>query len=805
MAEIVADAGVEIDSDLTKFARDLARKIKPIVDAVKAEIAVGADTSKVEKSVAAAKKDIETGKAADVKVDGDTHPLDLSVLLAKRKIEASPAAKVKVEAEVNVDKDRRNIFNTFTQLGSSAGKLFTEGITKGLTNIGETFSDVGRDIVGGIVRAGAILLVTLPAAAGAVVALSQATLILLPLLGAVPGVIAAAGAVAGVAALAFHGMADALAGDKDAINKLSPAAAELVRTLRSFIPALSEVQKSVQQKIFQNLSGPIRELIDAVFPAFRDSVVRIAELINLQLVGALSVLNSEVGRQRINQIFSGVAEIIRGISLSVPSLVDAFLALAAAGTRIFSKVAPKISETIIDVANRIAKFADSGGLEKAFDKAVTFAKDLFNISKQIFEIIKEIGTAVAAGFTSFLGGGEGDKVNNLIGLLQKLREALQNPIIQEALKGIGQALFILLAAVVGATLVIGLLVAIIVRIGEALVATIQAINAFQVSIQNLINTVGAAIAGFLITIVQNIVAMVQGILDSLSRLGQGIQGALLPIPAFFSTIFSAAFAIAQSIVSTGAAFIFGMMAALPGQISGAIASIPGLLSSLFNTAMGAARNAVSAGIQQVQSLMASIPGRIRSAIGDLSGLLTGAGRSIVQGLIDGIQSKIGSLKSAASNLASAVKNYLPNSPAKAGPFRGRGAPEKSGAHIASAVAQGLRDGQGALGVAAAQTAQIVASSFDQLIKDAVSGRSGGSFRPGASIPGFADGGLVTKPTLAMVGERGPELIVPFKAPNAAGGSSQVTKNYSPTINVQSSAADPEIVANRLLRHLVGAY
>ena len=38
-----------------------------------------------------------------------------------------------------------------------------------------------------------------------------------------------------------------------------------------------------------------------------------------------------------------------------------------------------------------------------------------------------------------------------------------------------------------------------------------------------------------------------------------------------------------------------------------------------------------------------------------------------------------------------------------------------------------------------------------------------------NLPGFAEGGIVTKPTLALIGESGPEAVVPLSGPNAGGG------------------------------------
>lgn len=59
---------------------------------------------------------------------------------------------------------------------------------------------------------------------------------------------------------------------------------------------------------------------------------------------------------------------------------------------------------------------------------------------------------------------------------------------------------------------------------------------------------------------------------------------------------------------------------------------------------------------------------------------------------------------------------------------------------------------------------------------APSGGGGG----GGSIKAFASGGIVTKPTMALIGEAGPEAVVPLKTQNAGGfaGLSGTTVNVS---------------------------
>jgi len=60
-----------------------------------------------------------------------------------------------------------------------------------------------------------------------------------------------------------------------------------------------------------------------------------------------------------------------------------------------------------------------------------------------------------------------------------------------------------------------------------------------------------------------------------------------------------------------------------------------------------------------------------------------------------------------------------------------------------------------------------------------------------NIPMLAAGGIVTSPTLAMIGERGPEAVIPLSGPNAGAGMG----GNNVTINV--NGGDPQAVVNAL--------
>ena len=61
---------------------------------------------------------------------------------------------------------------------------------------------------------------------------------------------------------------------------------------------------------------------------------------------------------------------------------------------------------------------------------------------------------------------------------------------------------------------------------------------------------------------------------------------------------------------------------------------------------------------------------------------------------------------------------------------------------------------------------------------------------GINIPGFADGGIVTRPTLAMVGEKGPEAIIPLgKGIGGAGITVNVTGGISTSAQIGQAVYD----------------
>lgn len=130
-------------------------------------------------------------------------------------------------------------------------------------------------------------------------------------------------------------------------------------------------------------------------------------------------------------------------------------------------------------------------------------------------------------------------------------------------------------------------------------------------------------------------------------------------------------------------------------ISGAVGIINGTaggISSFVNSVIGfftGLVNGVTDKVNALTSKVREIGGIISGALSGAGNWLYDAGRSIIQGLINGLDSMWGAVKSKASDIAGSIRDCFPFSPAKTGPLSGSGSPEIAGSKIVSMVADGM--------------------------------------------------------------------------------------------------------------------
>ncbi|MFJ1607064.1 hypothetical protein ACIOHS_27380 [Streptomyces sp. NPDC088253] len=226
----------------------------------------------------------------------------------------------------------------------------------------------------------------------------------------------------------------------------------------------------------------------------------------------------------------------------------------------------------------------------------------------------------------------------------------------------------------------------------------------------LLNLFTSAVAGVAIAIL----TLIAGIVFTFTELPGRILAGLSSLGSFllnaFVSGFNATTAAISSFLSTAASFF----ASLPGRIASALAALPGQIAGLFrsagSSALGAARSAGSS----VVSFFSGLPGRIGSALSSVGSKIAGA-----------FHSAASSARSAVSSLISGVVSL----------FSGLG----------SKIV-------GAIGNVGSQIMSKIKSGIPSAVR---------KYLP------FARGGIVYGPTHALIGEAGPEVVIPLSKPKRA--------------------------------------
>lgn len=289
----------------------------------------------------------------------------------------------------------------------------TNSVQRATREMGK-LADAGKALSALKWNAGALGLGSLPAAAtvlanvaGAMQQISQAGLLL-------PGVMAAGAASIGTFKLGVVGVADAFeAVEKsadgttksiEAANKaladLAPSAADAVRTAVDVKKELTEaLQKPIQQKLFEGVSGDLRKLVDADLPVLQKGLTGIASGLNQNLRQLMVSAGSESSQGLLDRILGNTGDAQARLSKAIDPLIHGLGTLAAAGT----DTLPRLADGVGRLAERFDKFisaADNDGrLAKWIDDGIKGVEHLGSI-------VLDLGKTLA-GVAQAAGGGEG--------------------------------------------------------------------------------------------------------------------------------------------------------------------------------------------------------------------------------------------------------------------------------------------------------------------------------------------------------------------------------------------------------------
>lgn len=220
-------------------------------------------------------------------------------------------------------------------------------------------------------------------------------------------------------------------------------------------------------------------------------------------------------------------------------------------------------------------------------------------------------------------------------------------------------------------------------LGDVLVAALEVVAAaftFAVDTVTLLVNAVTEFVNFLLEApanIQSFVDQVGAFFGQLPGLIAGfLAGVMTSIGAWVSGIVAQAVQAGSQFLSSVGSF-FGQ---LPGQVGGFLSSVIGTVGGWVSSMGGKAAEAASTfGSNLINGLMGII------------GQAQSAGSAIVQGLIDGIMGMIGAAGDAIGSVVDHIASFLPHSPAKRGPFSGKGWTPYSGRAIVHGLAEGIAE------------------------------------------------------------------------------------------------------------------
>jgi phage-related protein len=217
-----------------------------------------------------------------------------------------------------------------------------------------------------------------------------------------PAVLTTAAVSFGVLALAVQGFGQAMKDIRDPkkfgedMRKISPAARETAKEIRSLLPQLGNLRFSVQEGLFQGMAAEVRQLAGAYLPMLQTRLAAISAQMGASAGGLARWLGRPEQVRLVDQVLRQVAATVGFLGQAIRPAVQAFLQLAQIGGQFL----PGLSARLAAAADRFAAFVQvgmqSGSIAGFLRDAGSAATALFGALRSVAQIFTGVLQAAAA-------------------------------------------------------------------------------------------------------------------------------------------------------------------------------------------------------------------------------------------------------------------------------------------------------------------------------------------------------------------------------------------------------------------------
>lgn len=504
-----------------------------------------------------------------------------------------------------------------------------------------------------------------------------------------------------VVSILLDGIAQALRNPAiaDGVNKmfdgLVKAAIELAPAFSAAAPAVGALLGAIGE-ILPIMAPLVTQIVQGLAPAFADfkqSLAPVVEVLAKGLSEALKVILPVVA-----DVVKALAEFMRNnpqLAATILAVVGALAPLAP----IIGTVVSIIGTIVSVIGGVIGAFGAIGGVistaVSAFGTLIGVASTLgLSISSVVLPIaglVVGIG-ALAAGFIAALATSEqfrnalGQVIGALIGIVSPIIEAVL-PALGQIAEGFMNMVNTVIAALVPmvtkvveiAAAVLGALVPVAEWLGKVLGPAFDWLGGVVKAVFELIGKIIADAVNIISGVLDVFLGAITGDWD---KAWNGLGDILKNAWKLFEDLVGNSLALLRDALSNAGKAIADIWNNLWGGIGD-------FLRGAWDGIVGKVRE----GAGRVVEFIKGLPRDMVNALGDLGNLLRGSGSALIGGFIDGIKSAANGLKDAVKGVLSGISDFFPHSPAKVGPFSGRGYTTHSGRALIGDFAGAIRSGR----------------------------------------------------------------------------------------------------------------
>jgi phage-related protein len=658
-------------------------------------------------------------------------------------------------------------------------------------------------------------------------------------------------------AAAGGGVSGALAGVNRELAKVNPATLAFAQYVRgTLLPAWEQVRGAAAGGLLPGVQAGI----DALLP-YLPQITAFASQIGTQLGGMFASLGAELTKPFWTQFFTMIAS-LAGPALS--NLYDIGLNVAEAFAGILQAFAPMSTDVGNGIVSLTQKFADwAVGLKdsQGFHDFIDWVKANWpsvqsiveNLATAVVHLVQGMGqnsgpaVLILRSMSDILAGLSPDTLNALVmafagfsvarsaassvgDLVQQGRDARDTySTVKDAFGKVKDTISDMPDKISG--------------MASSIRSSSLATKAWAAA-QRVLNLVmSMSPLGIVLTVIGLLVAAFITAWTTSETFRARVKAVLDAIGAFFSGFWSGVKAVFTTIV--------GFFTGLPGRIRTALGNIAERIRDLFGNMATWARQKVTTGFTAAVTWIRGLPGRVVTALGNIATRVSNVFQTVVRwvqekvrtgfnAVVTWITSFPGNFVRGLGNISTRVANIFKNlaTAAKEKVTTGftrivewiKGVPGKITAlgrsflDAGKTLIQKIVDGIGAAASYVGGVARKIVNGVIGFVNDRIiNGLNnmldftimGVHINPPdiPHIPTLAAGAVVDRATLAVVGEAGPEAVVPLSRPRrrdevlrdaGLAGGSQVTVTYAPQVvvpRVASAAEVAAIVGNDLVRNL----